>query len=367
MVRTERAYGVDLLRILSMAAIVGLHVLNNGGGMSDATGIGATAAAIRFVISICYCSVNVFAMMTGYLYGERKSIRTSNLVNLILTVAFYCIVVTGIFLVFRPEDLADGKTVLFSLFPPISGKYWYFVSYVFMFLMIPIMNKLISVMTKKQFFSLLIMLFTLLSVVTTFGLFDYFRINMGYSPFWLMFCYMAGAFVRLYVKEERLSKARVFMAVAFIANNALVVVLWLATEIVFREPLGFETYVGYVSPLTVCNALIALCLFSSLKIKNKAVCKVLKSLSGGAFDVYIIHCHPLVLRLFFENKFAGLSDCFVLNALAVIFGTIAAVYVICYGIWLLRSILFKALGINKLCGRIGSKLDCILPLNASDE
>lgn len=364
-IKAEREYGVDVLRILSMAAIIGLHVLNYGGGMSDETGIGVTAAFLRFIISICYCSVNVFAMMTGYLYAERKSVRCDNLIKLVLSVIFYCIVITLIFFVFRPEAFADKKMIIFSLFPPVIGKYWYFVCYVFTFLMIPTMNKLISVMTKKQFFSLLVMLFVLFSVVSTVGLYDYFRINMGYSPFWLMYCYMVGAYIKLSVKDNLTDKKRRLMLWAFLANNLIIVFFWVATELVFHEPLGFETVAGYVSPLTVFNAIFALIVFSSVKIKNTKVCRVIKSLSGSSFDVYIIHSHILLFALFFENRFTIISESFVAKAIGIFFGILIVVYAVCHLVWLLRIVLFKVLGINRLSEHLGKKLDSILPMNQS--
>ena len=65
---SERQYGIDLLRIISMCGIIGLHVINRGGVLAYSDESTLTIQGIRFIAIICYCSVNVFAMISGWLY-----------------------------------------------------------------------------------------------------------------------------------------------------------------------------------------------------------------------------------------------------------------------------------------------------------
>ncbi len=363
----ERNHGIDILRVLSMLCIICLHVLNNGGGLVDSQNLDVTSAILRFFISIAYCSVNVFAMITGYLYIQRSSVKCSNLVKLIVTMFFYCIIATALFFVFKRDAFSDLKTILYSVFPPIAGKYWYFVCYTLVFLLIPSLNKFVSVISKKQYSSLIVMLFVLFSVISTVGLNDYFRINTGYSPFWLIFCYLVGGYVKLYTNENENRKRGWIYLSLFLAINMLVVGIWAVTVILFNKPLGFETVVGYVSPLTVCNAVLVLLLFSGIRVKNNVVKKIVLSLSGGAFDVYMIHCQMLVMAVFIENKFNFVATLSPIYAIAVLLGVMAGIYLICYVVYLIKDLIFKVVLINRFCDFVGKKLDHVLPLNGFEQ
>ncbi len=363
----ERNYGIDMLRVLSMLSIVCLHILNNGGGLVDLQNLDVTSAILRFSISIAYCSVNVFAMITGYLYIQRSSVKCSNLVKLIVTMLFYCIIATALFFVFKRDAFSDWKTILYSVFPPIAGKYWYFVCYILVFLIIPSLNKFVSVITREQYRSLIVMLFVLFSVISTVGLKDYFRINTGYSPFWLIFCYLVGGYVKLYTNENENRKRRWKYLSLFFAINLLVVGIWAITVILFREPLGFETVVGYVSPLTVCNAVLVLLFFSGVCVKNNVVKKIILSLSGGAFDVYMIHCQTLVISVFIENKFDFVATLSPIYAIAVLFGVMVGIYLVCYVVYLVKDLIFKVALVNRFCNYVGKKLDRVLPLNGFEQ
>ena len=64
----ERQSSIDFLRIMSMLGIVGVHVLNNGGVVESLDHFSVTGIIIYIIRAICYTSVDLFAMITGYLY-----------------------------------------------------------------------------------------------------------------------------------------------------------------------------------------------------------------------------------------------------------------------------------------------------------
>ena len=61
----ERNPGIEVLRIVSMFAIVVLHVLGYGGVLGAAKG-GATGALAWLLETICLCGVTVFGLISGY-------------------------------------------------------------------------------------------------------------------------------------------------------------------------------------------------------------------------------------------------------------------------------------------------------------
>ncbi|MCB5932847.1 acyltransferase, partial [[Eubacterium] rectale] len=59
------------------------------------------------------------------------------------------------------------SNILHSLFPVLSGQYWYVTAYVGLFFFIPFLNALGNRLTKLQFQYLLVTVFVLFSVIPT--------------------------------------------------------------------------------------------------------------------------------------------------------------------------------------------------------
>lgn len=139
----NRNYGLDILRIISMMGIVGLHVLGNGGVLANVKINTLNYMVSYFIEILLYASVNVFAMLTGYLCCDRAKIKSKSVIDLIFTTIIYCLIITGIFYAFNLYDIRSSgiKNLIVSLFPPIKGWYWYINSYILVFFMIPYMNK----------------------------------------------------------------------------------------------------------------------------------------------------------------------------------------------------------------------------------
>lgn len=57
-----------------MLGIIGLHVLN-WGGINSNERFTAPAYMIQVIAIICYWSVDIFAILTGYLYYDKKAVR----------------------------------------------------------------------------------------------------------------------------------------------------------------------------------------------------------------------------------------------------------------------------------------------------
>lgn len=63
----ERNLSIDILRICSMMAIVALHFLNLGGMLDAKSSSLVNTCIVREMYILCFISVNVFGILTGYL------------------------------------------------------------------------------------------------------------------------------------------------------------------------------------------------------------------------------------------------------------------------------------------------------------
>ena len=353
---SARNYSLDLLRIISMLGIIGLHMMNAGGMLSAAKELNYVMA--KGIATLMYCSVNIFAMLTGYLYVSKVKITSVSVVKLLIVVFFYCVVITASFFIgFNEIFVSDKQLIIFSLFPMLAGRYWYITAYILMFFMIPYINVLLKTISKETFRKMLGILFVLLSVVTTFGLRDYFKVNNGYSPFWLIFCYLTGAYIKLHGVFKDFSQLK---KIILLMINVFLILL---VEVIFvkliKHPVSFHEY---TSPFSYINAIIILEIFLEIKL-NKVAKKIVLSLSASSFGVYIVHSHILI----YDNVISGNLKWFgdVSPVLWLIYFVLIniGIYLFCHICELIRGFIFKLLHVEKFANNIGDKLDINLGWN----
>ena len=71
-VKTERIYGLDLLRIILSVCVVTIHVLHYGGFRSHADTSNPGFYILWFIGIIIDCTVNCFAILSGFLLYSRS-------------------------------------------------------------------------------------------------------------------------------------------------------------------------------------------------------------------------------------------------------------------------------------------------------
>ena len=97
----DRNDGISLLRIFSMFGIVGLHVINNGGIINNLSIYSYKYYFVLLFLSIIYCSVDVFALMSGFLNINKTVNKHSGIVELLFILLFYCLIIPIIFYSFN--------------------------------------------------------------------------------------------------------------------------------------------------------------------------------------------------------------------------------------------------------------------------
>jgi surface polysaccharide O-acyltransferase-like enzyme len=125
----QRNYGIDLLRIVSMFMVVILHVLGQGGVLTNIQHLTLKGEIFWGIEIACYCAVNCYALISGYV-GINAKHKYVNIISLSLQVLFYSVCITGaeiaIALFNRTE--ISFLTIVSHLLPSITD-YWYFSAY----------------------------------------------------------------------------------------------------------------------------------------------------------------------------------------------------------------------------------------------
>ena len=370
---TKRNAGIDILRILSMLGIIGLHIINQGGIISNLPINTTKHNVVLLLLTILFASVNIFGIMTGYLNVNKRENKNKRIIELILITLFWSIVITSIFYGFNLYNIRSQgiRGLITNILPFITGQYWYITMYILLFLMIPYINVLIKNLTKKQMKTMLIVLFILLSIipnvipniVPNIVRNDMFAIKNGYSPFWLIYCYMIGAYIRLYKDEEgekgiikKSGKVILPLLLAYVCNIAVKNILVALNGRVTDQ----QWFIDYVSPFIILFAIKVFMVFKSIKIKKELIAKIIKWISMASFSVYIIHCHRAIFDFVNKDLFVFVNSQNTLIIIATIILSMIGIYIACMLLDQLRILIFKLCRINRFIEFVGYKMDRIL-------
>lgn len=177
------------------------------------------------------------------------------------------------------------KSILKSLFIPLTGDLWWFATtYVFLMLISPLLNNLFRKLQKKNIFLLLILTWFLWYVVSDI-------LDAGYVHLKLaIFFYMVGAYINI----GQIEKNRMFMVVLFLIgwfgsalSNFMMTSITSLDHITFR--LRLINWIGNTVNVSLFVPLAAISLFlfiKDLKIKTNPLINLV---GASTFGVYLIH------------------------------------------------------------------------------
>lgn len=342
---TKRNYGIDLLRLLSMFMVVVLHVLGNGGILSSVTKLTLRGELFWALEITCYCAVNVFAIISGYV-GLKAKHKGSSIITLCLQVAFYAVIITAIELVILLSTDSDISinTIILHLFPSVRSL-WYFSAYFCLFFFMPILNVIIQSTPKKTLKKCAVFVFLVFCCVTQLST-SVANLQDGYSVLWLAIMYLLGAYM---AKYKTLSKTTIlFDFLGFVVCIALTIASRIIIGYIYEPKINL--LVSYTSPTIVLSAVLLVSLFSKIKTGLKFN-KVISYFSPMAFGVYLIHCHPFVFE-YMHNAFIFIAKLPLYYAIFVALLVSLIVFFVCLIIDYVRYIIFKVCKINKLSGAI---------------
>ena len=346
-----RNYGIDLLRICSMLMVIIIHILGQGGILqSSITMSSQYKIAYFFEIAAC-CAVDCYALISGYV-GVYSNYKYTNFIILWLRVIFYTILITLLFLVFRPELISRG-TIFRAFFPVLFREYWYFTAYFVLFLFIPILNLALVKLERMQLKLLLCIIF----LVFTFGDFaasilfgDTFNLIKGYSAWWLIILYFFGGYIRVYGLLDKIHTWK--WGVGYGIGIMITWLFKLCAES-FNINLISDALINYTSPTIVFMSICLLQFFSKLKIST-IFRTTIKWIAPLSFSVYIIHTHPLIFEYVFKNSFREFVQWpVVLFILGIILSAII-IFGACIIVDSVREKIFKTLGLKKRIEKLES-------------
>ena len=327
-----RNYGIDALRIVSMLMVVVLHVLGQGGILDsiDLQFTSIRSLSFWFLYYLCLCSVNCFALISGYVgYGSRH--LPSRTMLLWIELVFFTTLENILLVAFGYANF-NAELVWQSLFPVTSRYLWFGTAYIMLSIISPLIDFAIASSSKNGAKIALLGFFLLASGLSLAPWSDDpFNLNHGYSVLWLAYLYALGAFFRRYGLPGPSNSRCVLIAVACPLLNLALRCWALGLFGISVQPINSAILLNldsYTSPIVVMQAICIVCLFARFNPGCRAI-KIIKVVSPLMFGVYITHVHELVWTHVLAGNTAFASSFPAPCALAAISAIALLIFICC--------------------------------------
>lgn len=350
---SDRHYGIDLLRLVATGMIIVHHMIGAGGLSAMFPRLSASDVFYHSVNIVCYCAVNLYGMISGYV-GVGRRFRLSRLFELWLQMVFTGLAVTVAFAILADHP-PTAKDWFSSLLPISFNAYWYCTAYVCMYIFLPAMHHALDHMSRRCYLATLASAFLLFCVLPLFSGEDTFRLVYGYHTLWLMVLYAAGYYFKRFgfgwLEKHAVPVYAGCMTIAILTR---VLLETLDLHGIFSG-LPITLMEKYTSPTLVIGSAALMALFGRISVTGWAE-RMIRSLSPMALGVYLIHVHPLIynrLIAFCFTRFAGLPAV----KLVLLFAAVClGIYALCLALDRIRIQLFRIAGVRKRTEWLEAKL-----------
>ncbi len=343
----KREMNFELLRILAMCMIIGLHYLDKGNVLSDFMDMHGTNEYLAWIFeAFFYPAVNVYVLISGYFLIE-KEFRFSKLLRLWGQVFFYsvllgmaavCAGLTGT----EEIDLYKGA---YYVFPILTEHYWFVTDYVILYLLLPVINPVLSTMEQKKMRNLLLVLIGIFSLAKSILPLPFAVDKSGYDILWFLCLYMTGAYFRRFGFAFLSGKGRGFLlyllSVTGIFMSAFVLRMVCLRTGHLKDIVTYAYSYNHI--LCYLAAVGLLAAFSRIRINSETAGKVTGVLGSASFGVYLIHEH-IDLRYVWPGWLLAEKQSQSPGFVLWMTGSLALVYFVCAGIELCRQQLFLKVG-----------------------
>lgn len=305
-----RNIAFDIARIVAMFLIVSTHFLGHGGFIDHM--VGANFVFGRILYSLFSPSVNVFVLISAYFTYRSTKLKWRKLIKLYAQVWTYSVALFIAFIIVNGKESFSVQWLLSSLFPVVSGKYWFFSAYIFMMLASPFLNVIIGNIDKKTHFAICIFAIVAGILSSDVHIVPQLSLEEGFSVAWFILLYFIGAFIRKY--DVKVPKKWIFIPI----------LVYVATFIA-----GYFLNSSHASIIRTAPAVIILLALKDIKMQSGAAAKFVVSLSSKMFGVYLIHDSNEMRSYMYENIFHCSEYYQSKYAFLIMLGFITVTFIVC--------------------------------------
>lgn len=294
MAKSQRNSDVELLRIISIFAIVFGHFIGESG--SYVLNGSVNDFFLVFLGSGGRIAVNIF-LLIGVWYMVDSKFRAERVLKLYLQVFFYCYLVTIIMLFVRSDF--DTKSVIRAFFPLTLRPLWFASAYITLMLFKPFLDKILQ-WEKRRLILFIGMLFVFVSFICTISE------EMGYviDTVWFGIVYL---FVGIIKKYPIRSKTKIQFLIIGMGGYLVLTAARYYSRLNINSGISgiIDKYsTQYIQDIkSLPNFIIAFCIFYWVINLRERHSKIINFMSVSTFSVYIIHQVPVFYPFLWANIF----------------------------------------------------------------
>ncbi len=303
-----RNSNIEILRIVAMLFVVMLHFNNHGANTKLLDFVGDITLQNVFghlIESFCIVAVNCFVLISG-LYGIRLKIK--GMIKLYLQ-CFICALAGYLAYCIITGEAIAISILLKQFFALSQTDLWFVECYVLLYLSAPLLNYIITTITKKNFQYLLF----ILSLVTLYSGYLQSEIS-GESYIQFLFLYLVGRYVGIYRTPEQVRPRRWhYLLIYVVCCLGVFTIAMVGQSHIVTGP--FLRASTYNSPLVIVASVALLLFFLSLEYCNTVV----NTLASSVFTAYLLQentyfghkwLYPAAEQFFLTVDSIGLSYCY---------------------------------------------------------
>lgn len=323
-----RQSNFELLRIIAMLLVLVVHADFFSIGMPDTQDIQAhpLSSAMRFVTqSLALVCVNLFIFISGYF---RIRLKRRSILNFLFMVLFWRAIVIALYMAAPGLWPVEPNFSRFGLIKMIVPGYddWFVESYIILMFLSPIINSYLNSHSPGQIWRFAIA-YCAFQFAASWALETYPQFIHGYSALSFIGLYVLGAAVRSKAPLRGGQGAKCLGSYLALSVFAALAAMFAIRHVGSTTPAGnivdrmFSAYNG----VPVVAASLALFLFfKQLSFSSR----IINTIAGSAFAVYLFHMHPLVRPVYayvcqtlFKNygtwEYLALVSLFIISVFAV--------------------------------------------------
>ena len=358
--KSERTSNFELMRIISMLLIIIYHVLAHGSFVEKSSS--GSMYVYMFIHSLVVIGVNSFVLLTGY-FQYNKHIKLTKIMALNNADWFYRVLFLCLVLFFNIEVGHDiTKVEIIKSFLPIDyGIYWFINCYIILYLISPLLNKIIVVSNKRQHLVTIVTLSLIFSIVPTLTHQEVVYNLYGRSLSTFILLYFIGSYIAKYPIEndiKKLSKTAiktisiggyilcaVILTMCFVMSKNLTDIGSISSEI---AKIFIELYFSYSSPIVIIESVFYFYIFKMMSFSNKFINKI----SICTIGIYLVHENIYVRENLYNYLGITKIGQFSYKHVLLLFGLALSLFVISLIVEKLRLIIFTFIYKRKISTKL---------------
>lgn len=298
MAKAKRLVNVELLRIVNMIMVIGIHYIRESGSVLTLETPELTVKHVLAMLLEAFfiIMIDTYVFISGY-YGTESTFKPSKLVGFLCRVLFYTILIPIILSLFGVPILADEigiYGIAQYLFPIGNEHYWFMTAYFYLMLFMPFLNSAMRLLNRKQLLIIVSCLLIVFCGVKSIVPIRFVLDKAGYEFIWIVCVYLLAAWMRLHGGEVeawvKKNCVKIYLGSVFL-SWVMMLVFWKLSSVADGFAYYFELPISHNFILCLTGAIGLFYTFMSFNIKEGKLADIIRKVSVYSLGVYLLHEH----------------------------------------------------------------------------